>query len=82
MPLVGFCKGIVQVVSGIETGGPSGEQMAGEQFGCPEASDIEDMESVDSFDAALSTLPTSEDGFSDTSKGSCDLEERSPGAKR
>ena len=33
VPLVGFCKGIVQVVSGIETGGPSGEQMAGEQFG-------------------------------------------------
>ena len=82
VPLVGFCKEIVQDVSGFETGGPSGEQMAGEQFGCPEASDVEDMESVDSFDAALSTLPTSEDGFSDASKGSCDLEERSPGAKR
>ena len=41
------------------------------------------MESVDSFDAALSTSPTSEDGFSDTSKeGCCDLEESLPGAKR
>ena len=36
VPLVGFCKGMVQDVSGNETGGLSGEQMEGELFGCPE----------------------------------------------
>ena len=83
VPLVGFCKEMVQDGSGIKTGGPSGEQMVGEQFGCPEAGDVEGMESDDSFDDAFSTLSTSEDGFSDASKErSCDLEERSPGAKR
>ena len=83
VPLVGFWKEMVQDGSGIKTGGPSGEQMVGEQFGCPEASDVEGMESDDSFDYAFSTLSTSKDGFSDASKErSCDLEERSPGAKR
>ena len=74
---------MVQDVSGIKTGGPSGEQMEGEQFGCPEDSNVEDMESDDSFDDALRTLSTSEDSFSDASKEkSSDLEEISPGAKR
>ena len=83
VPLDGFSKEMVQDVSGIKTGGPSGEQMEGEQFGSPEASNVEDVESDDSFDDAFRTLSTSEDSFSDASKEkSDDLEERSPGAKR
>ena len=83
VPLDGFSKEMVQDVSGIKTGGPSGEQMEGEQFGSPEASNVEDVESDDSFDDAFRTMSTSEDSFSDTSKEkSDDLEERSPGAKR
>ena len=50
VPLVGFCKEMVQDVSGIlRTGGQSGEQMEGEQFSCLETSNVEDMESDDSF---------------------------------
>lgn len=80
---VGFCEKMNWDVSEIETGGPSREQMVEEQLGCSDASNIEDREFGDSFDDALSTFSTSEDGLSDASKErNYDLEERSPGTKR
>ena len=57
--------------------------MVDKQLGCSHASNIEAREFDDSFDDALSTFSTSEDGLSEASKErSSDLEERSPGAKR
>ena len=57
--------------------------MVDEQLCCSDASNIEDREFDDSFDDALSTFSTSEDGLSEAGKeSSSDLEERSSGAKR